>query len=88
MQIIFIKRGGRENFRQFPLLVLMSVFVEAMIGQERSILPIIAEHDFSLTTDSAILSYILIFGLSMAFKNLIAGFCCDQFGRKTILVAG
>ncbi|MBF4988159.1 MFS transporter [Methylophilus sp. 14] len=88
MQTAPLKLGLRENFGQFSLLVLVNAFVGAMVGQERSILPIIAEHDFSLTAHSAILSFIAVFGISKACTNLIAGFSADLLGRKVVLVAG
>ena len=80
--------GIRQNFAQFSLLVLINAFVGAMIGLERSILPPLAEREFRLEARSAILSFIVVFGLTKAVTNYLAGRVCDRFGRKPVLVAG
>ncbi|MDP1830079.1 MAG: MFS transporter [Archangium sp.] len=80
--------GIRENLPQFSLLVVVNAFVGAMVGMERSILPGIAEHDFHLAAKSAILSFIVVFGVTKAFTNYLAGRLSDRFGRKHVLVAG
>lgn len=83
-----IALGLRENWRQFSLLVLVNAFVGAMVGMERSILPAIAEHDFKLAAHTAILAFIVVFGVTKAFTNYFAGRFSDVYGRKTILIAG
>ena len=83
-----IKLGLKENAGQFSLLVLVNAFVGAMIGLERSLLPQIAEHEFHLSAKSAILSFIVVFGLTKAIINYFAGSFSDKYGRKIILVAG
>ncbi len=80
--------GLRANWRQFWLLVLVNAFVGAMVGLERTVLPILAEREFGLASRSAILSFIVTFGLVKALTNLVAGRLGDHFGRKHILVAG
>lgn len=80
--------GLRENAAQFTLLVIVNAFVGAMVGMERSILPAIAEQDFQLVARAAILSFILVFGVSKALANYAAGRFSDRLGRKAILVAG
>ena len=80
--------GLRANWRQFWLLVLVNAFVGAMVGLERTVLPILAEREFGLASRSAILSFIVTFGLVKALTNLVAGRLGDRFGRKHILVAG
>ena len=57
-----IRLGLRENLAQFSLLVLVNAFVGAMVGMERSILPLIAEREFHLLARTAILSFIVVFG--------------------------
>src|SRR5262245_42730471 len=59
-----------------------------MIGMERSILPVIAEHDFHLLARSAALSFIVVFGVTKALTNFAAGQLSDRVGRKHVLVAG
>jgi MFS family permease len=83
-----VRLGLRENAAQFALLVVINAFVGAMVGMERSILPSIADQEFHLTARSAVLSFIVVFGLSKAFTNYVAGRFADRIGRKHVLVAG
>lgn len=83
-----IRLGLRENWAQFSLLVLVNAFVGAMVGMERSILPAIAEEEFHLAARTAILSFIVVFGVTKALTNYFAGRWSDRFGRKHVLVAG
>lgn len=83
-----IRLGLRENLGQFSLLVLVNAFVGAMLGLERSILPLIAEQEFHLAARSAILSFIIVFGITKALTNYLAGRLSDHFGRRNILVLG
>jgi MFS family permease len=80
--------GLRANWRQFWLLVLVNAFVGAMVGLERTVLPLIAEREFGLASKSAALSFIATFGVVKALTNLFAGRLADRFGRKRVLVAG
>ena len=80
--------GLRANWRQFWLLVLVNAFVGAMVGLERSILPLIAEEEFGLASRSAMLSFLVTFGFVKAVTNLFAGVLVDRIGRKPILVLG
>ena len=83
-----VSLGLRENAAQFTLLVIVNAFVGAMVGIERSILPAMAEQEFALAARSAILSFIVVFGLSKALANYGAGRWSDRFGRKSVLVLG
>lgn len=83
-----IELGLRVNIQQFSLLVLINAFVGGMVGIERTILPLIAEQDFGLTSKSAILSFIVSFGIVKAIANLLAGRYSDVIGRKQLLVTG
>ena len=80
--------GLTENIAQFSLLVLINAFVGAMVGIERTVLPLIAERDFGIVSRSAILSFIISFGVVKALSNLIAGRYSDRIGRKKLLVFG
>ena len=83
-----IRLGLGENLPQFTLLVVVNAFVGAMAGLERSILPAIAEQEFQLAARTAILSFIVVFGISKALTNYVAGRLSDRIGRKHVLVAG
>ena len=83
-----VRLGLRENLAQFTLLVIVNAFVGAMIGMERSILPAIAEQEFHLAERVAILSFIVVFGVTKAVTNYLAGRLSDRFGRKRVLVGG
>jgi MFS family permease len=83
-----IRLGLRENALQFTLLVVVNAFVGAMAGLERSILPVIAEREFHLAARTAVLSFIVVFGIAKALTNYGAGRVADRFGRKHVLVAG
>jgi len=80
--------GVRANARQFSLLVLVNAFVGAMVGLERSVLPVLAEESFGLAARSAVLSFIAVFGGTKAISNYLAGRLGDRYGRKPVLVAG
>lgn len=83
-----VRLGLRENAVQFSLLVVVNAFVGAMAGMERSILPAIAQQEFHLVAHTAVLSFIVVFGLSKAVTNYLAGRVADRIGRKHVLVAG
>jgi MFS family permease len=82
------KLGLRENWRQFTLLVVINAFVGGMIGLERTILPEIAEADFGIAARTAILSFIVVFGIVKAITNYYTGALADRVGRKNLLALG
>ncbi|MCI0579143.1 MAG: MFS transporter [Chloroflexi bacterium] len=83
-----IQLGLRANWRQFALLMLVNAFVGAMLGLERTVVPLIASQEFGLASVSVSLSFIVSFGLVKALANLTAGRYSDRAGRKPFLVAG
>jgi MFS family permease len=83
-----IRLGLRENAGQFALLVLVNAFVGAMVGMERTVLPLLAEREFGVASKSAALSFIATFGVVKALTNLFAGRFSDRFGRRRVLIAG
>ena len=83
-----IKLGLKENRRQFILLVIVNAFVGGMVGLERSILPGIAEAEFHIAAKTAVLSFIIVFGIVKAITNYYTGSLANKFGRKNLLVAG
>jgi MFS family permease len=80
--------GLRQNAAQFTLLVVVNALVGGMLGQERTVLPLLGKDEFGLTAYTAGLSFILAFGVSKAATNYVAGTWSDRFGRKPVLVAG
>jgi MFS family permease len=83
-----VQLGLRENLAQFSLLVAINAFVGAMVGLERSTLPLIGRADFGLASKAAVLSFIVAFGLAKAFTNLGAGALAQRLGRRRLLIAG
>jgi len=83
-----LELGLRENRAQFSLLVAVTAFVGAMVGLERSTLPLIGEADFGLGSSAAVLSFIVAFGLAKSLTNLAAGVGADRFGRRRLLIFG
>ncbi len=80
--------GVRANLAQFSLLVAVNALVGGMLGQERTVLPLLAEDEFSLTGYTFVLTYVLAFGATKAATNYFAGAWSDRFGRKPVLLAG
>jgi MFS family permease len=81
-------QGIRANWQQFALLVLVNAFVGAMLGLERTIVPLIAAKDFGLTSVSVTLSFIISFGVIKALANIFTGRNADRYGRKPLLLLG
>jgi MFS family permease len=83
-----VRLGLGENLGQFTLLIIVNAFVGAMVGMERTILPSIAEQEFQLAAKNAVLSFVVVFGVTKALTNYLAGRLSDRFGRKHVLVGG
>jgi len=86
--VIDVRLGLRANAAQFSLLVGLNALVGAMVGLERSVLPLVGQQDFHLVSRTAILSFVVAFGVAKAFANLGAGALADRVGRKRLLVLG
>lgn len=83
-----VKLGLKENLKQFVLLIIINSFVGGMVGLERSILPQIAEAEFHIAAKTAILSFIIVFGIVKAITNYYTGALANKVGRKNLLVIG
>ena len=83
-----VELGLRENLPQFALLVAVNALVGAMVGLERSTLPLIGEQEFGLGSSAAVLSFIVAFGLAKSFTNLGAGLLAQRVGRRRLLILG
>jgi MFS family permease len=80
--------GLRANAAQFSLLVGINALVGAMVGIERSVLPVIGSDEFGLASKSAVLSFVVAFGVAKAVANLAAGRLSSRIGRRRVLLAG
>jgi MFS family permease len=83
-----IKLGLKENWQQFTILIIINGFVGGMVGLERTILPQIAEQEFAIAAKSAILSFIVVFGIVKAITNYYTGVLANKWGRKNLLILG
>ena len=83
-----VRLGLKENLAQFSLLVGINALVGGMIGQERTVIPLLAEQEFGLTAFTGTLTFIAAFGIVKAITNFFAGTWSDRYGRKPVLVAG
>jgi len=83
-----VRLGLRANAAQFSLLVGLNALVGAMVGLERSVLPLVGRRDFHLSSDAAVLAFVVAFGAAKALANLGAGALADRVGRKRLLVLG
>src|SRR5207247_8558382 len=83
-----VRLGLRANAGQFALLVALNALVGAMVGLERSVLPLVGKQDFGLRSTSAVLAFVVAFGAAKAVTNLAAGALAERVSRKRLLVAG
>lgn len=80
--------GLRANAAQFTLLVAINALVGGMVGQQQTVLPLLAEDEFGLTGYTFIFTYVVAFGISKAAANYFAGTWSDRYGRKPVLILG
>lgn len=83
-----VRLGLKENWKQFTLLLVVNAFVGGMVGLERTILPQLAKEDFGLVSTTAILSFIIVFGITKAITNYFTGALANKLGRKNLLIIG
>jgi MFS family permease len=83
-----ISLGLKANLGQFALLVAVNALVGAMVGQERTVVPLLATTVFGLAAATAALTFIVVFGLTKAATNYLAGALADRYGRRPVLIAG
>lgn len=82
------KLGLKENWKQFTLLVIINGFVGGMVGLERSIIPELAKEEFGMVVKTAVLSFIVVFGITKAITNYYTGVLANKVGRKNLLTIG
>jgi MFS family permease len=83
-----IRLGLGANAAQFALLVVVNALVGGMVGQQQTVLPLLAEREFGLTGYTFIFTYVAAFGITKAIANWFAGTLSDRYGRKPVLLAG
>ncbi len=83
-----LRLGLRPNAAQFTLLVAVNALVGGMLGQERTVLPLLAEQEFGLTGFTVVSTFIVAFGLTKAMTNFVAGALSDRYGRRPVLIVG
>ncbi len=83
-----VKLGLKQNWKQFTMLVIVNAFVGGMVGLERTIFPKFAEIEFGVASKTAILSFIIAFGITKAITNYFTGKLANRFGRKNLLLTG
>ncbi len=83
-----LRLGLRENWQQFSLLVLINAFVGGMVGLQSTVVPLIGSREFKIASTTAVLSFIVSFGIIKAVANLVSGHLADVYGRKHMLVLG
>ena len=83
-----LKLGLKENWVQFSILVIVNAFVGGMVGLERTIIPKFAEIEFGIASKTAILSFIVAFGITKAITNYFTGKLANKVGRKNLLIIG
>lgn len=83
-----VRLGLRENWPQFTLLVVVNACVGGLVGLERTTTPLTGTQIFGLTSDLAVFSFIIAFGVTKALTNLLAGVLTARYRRKQLLVAG
>src|SRR6185312_16059676 len=83
-----LRLGLRANLAQFSLLVSVNALVGGMVGQEQTVLPLLAKQVFQLSGYTFLFTYVLAFGITKAATNYFAGTLSDRYGRKPVLVIG
>jgi MFS family permease len=79
--------GIRANSTQFTLLIAVNVFVGAMVGVERSVLPVVATTELAAAAWGGAM-LVAIFGAAKACANLSTQTFVRRLGRRNTLVLG
>ena len=83
-----LRLGIRANLDQFLIQTLLVFFVGITIGQERTVVPLLAKQEFGIGAASVVVSFVISFGVVKAALNLWGGSLSERLGRKPLLVAG
>ena len=79
--------GVRANGMQLGLLVAVNVFVGAMVGVERSVLPLVVQDQVAVAAWGGA-AFVAIFGAAKAGANLSTHRLVQRLGRRNTLLLG
>lgn len=68
--------------------MVVNAFVGAMVGVERTVVPLVAGADFGVTSAAAAMAFIATFGVTKALVNAFAGALSERTGRRPVLLVG
>jgi MFS family permease len=82
--------GIRQNLSQFGQQLLQVFFVGLTIGMQRTVVPALAESEFGVPADSAVLlmAFIVSFGFVKGTMNFVSGRLSERAGRRRVLIWG
>jgi len=83
-------QGIRENMGQFLQQLLQVFFVGLTIGMQRTVIPVLAESEFGVPADSAVLlmAFVISFGFVKGAMNFVSGRLSETVGRRRVLIWG
>jgi len=82
--------GIGRNRGQFLQQLLQVFFVGLTIGMQRTVVPVLAESEFGLASDSTLLmmAFVVSFGFVKGGMNFVSGRLSEHFGRRLVLIWG
>jgi len=70
------------------MLLAVNAFVGALVGLERTVVPLLAGEVFGIASAAAVASFLVAFGPAKALGNLFAGRLSERVGRRRVLIGG
>lgn len=83
-----LRLGIRPNLGQFLYLTLISVLIGGTVGQERAIVPLLAERSFGIRAVTSATAFVAAYGLAKAIANVVAAALSDRIGRRPVMITG
>jgi len=82
--------GIRQNLGLFAQQLLQVFFVGLTIGMQRTVIPVLAESEFGVPADSAVLlmAFVISFGFVKGTMNFVSGRLSESVGRRRVLIWG
>jgi len=83
-------QGIRQNLGQFAQQLVQVFFVGLTIGMQRTVVPVLAESEFGVPADSAVLlmAFVISFGFVKGAMNFVSGRLSESVGRRRVLIWG